>query len=165
VFTVSEHTFKAEPTPQSPEPSPVTDTTNTSGPKHPRRTTQSKDRSAANSLHAKDIFGFERDSKKPSFPALRIVARSYEVLAVIVIVVAAIMFAAMATRVIFNPEDIFAVILASGLTFLWTVATAITLLFFAQGIRLGLQVEQNTRETSVACRQLAEHLCAIESVD
>jgi hypothetical protein len=55
------------------------------------------------------------------------------------------------------------VIVPYGSAIVSLLVSAIVFFFVAQLIRLVLQVEQNTRETSVACRQLVDHLCGIES--
>jgi len=49
------------------------------------------------------------------------------------------------------------------MAFGWAFITALMFLFVSQAIRLGLQIEQNTRETQQACRQLADHLTAIQT--
>jgi hypothetical protein len=52
--------------------------------------------------------------------------------------------------------------MSTGFAAFWMVATSLMFLFVAQAIRLGLQIEQNTRETQHVCRQLAEHFSAIQ---
>ncbi len=110
----------------------------------------------------RELLGFESNPTRRRFPALRIVARVYEVAAVIVLVVALILFLFLVIEVIGNPSAFIAVMLGSGVSFLFAAATAIGLLFVAQLIRLLLQIEENTRDTQLACRQLANHLCAVE---
>ncbi len=110
-----------------------------------------------------NYLGFD-DKSKPRFPALKMVARGYEVLAVIVLAVAAIMLIVGIVSVIANPHAIVSVLVSSGMMVVWGLATALMCLFFAQVTRLALQVEQNTRQTSEACRQLAEHLGGIQVV-
>jgi predicted Zn finger-like uncharacterized protein len=110
-----------------------------------------------------EAFGFETDQSRPRFPALRIVARAYEVMAILVLGVAAILFVLFIIAVIRQPSGILGAILGSGLTFFWAAVTALMLLFIAQTIRLWLQIEQNTKETQQACRELADHLCSVES--
>lgn len=107
--------------------------------------------------------GFEKDQSQPSFPALRMVARAYEIMAIIVLAVAACLLVVFLIAVIREPSAILAAMLASGMAFFWALVTALMLLFISQSIRLWLQIEQNTRETKIACRQLADHLCSIES--
>jgi hypothetical protein len=111
---------------------------------------------------AREFIGFEQDVIRPRFPAMRIVARAYEIMAVIVLVIAACLFIVFLVGVIREPQAILLAMLSSGLLFGFAFATALMLLFAAQSIRLSLQIEQNTRETGEACRQLAEHLCAIQ---
>ena len=110
-----------------------------------------------------EFFGFEQDKSRPRFPALKMVARSYDVLAIIFLIIAAVSLIIGIVRVITDPNTILAVLVSSGMMFVWGLATALMCLFFSQSTRLALQVEQNTRETSEACRRLADHLCAIES--
>jgi predicted Zn finger-like uncharacterized protein len=109
----------------------------------------------------REFIGFEQDMTRPRFPAMRIVARAYEIMAVIVLLIAACLFIVFLAAVIREPGAILVAMLSSGLLFAFAFATALMLLFAAQSIRLGLQIEQNTRETGDACRQLAEHLCGI----
>jgi hypothetical protein len=109
-----------------------------------------------------ESLGFEGESPQPRFPALRIVARAYEILAIVVLAFAAFALVLFVVAVIRQPSAILGAILGSGLTFFWAALTALTLLFLAQSIRLGLAIELNTRETHRACRQLADHLCAVE---
>jgi hypothetical protein len=91
------------------------------------------------------------------------VAKGYEVLAIIVLIFAAVMLVVGIVRVIINPNAILAVLISSGVMCLWGLVTALMSLFLSQVIRLFLQIEQNTRETSEACRQLANHLTAIQT--
>jgi predicted Zn finger-like uncharacterized protein len=117
-----------------------------------------------------ELFGFERDPNAPRFPALRMVARGYEILAVVVLVIAAVMLVvfmvAVVREAIREPDNFITsfigAIFAYGFTFFWAAITALTLLFFAQFIRLNLQIEQNTRETRDSCQRLADHLCMVE---
>jgi predicted Zn finger-like uncharacterized protein len=114
------------------------------------------------------IFGFESNQSQPRFPALRMVARSYEILAVLILAIAAVLLLLLVIhciKLIADTHDLLEIIpylLGSGMGVVWAFATALMLLFISQVIRLGLQIEQNTRETQAACRQLADHLCAIE---
>jgi hypothetical protein len=109
-----------------------------------------------------ELFGFEHDQSQPRFPVLKLVARGYEVLAVIILVIAVIMLIVGIVRVIADPRIVLSVLASSGMMFLWGLTTALMCLFFSQATRLALQVEQNTRETQQACRQLADHLTAIQ---
>jgi hypothetical protein len=88
------------------------------------------------------------------------VARGYEILAIIVLIFSAVMLVIGIVRIILEPSAILAVLVSSGMMCVWGLATALMCLFFSQVTRLFLQIEQNTRETSEACRQLADHLCA-----
>ena len=110
-----------------------------------------------------ESFGFERDQSRPRFPALRIVARAYEVMAVIVIVIAVCALVLFLVAVIRQPSSFFAALVSSGFAFFWMLAMSLMFLLISQAIRLGLQIEQNTRETGEACRQLADHLTAIQT--
>jgi hypothetical protein len=109
-----------------------------------------------------ELFGFERDQSRPRFPALRIVARAYEVMAGIVLVIAVGALVLFLFTVIREPSSFFAALVSSGFAFFWMVAMSLMFLFISQAIRLGLQIEQNTRETGEACRQLTDHLTAIQ---
>jgi predicted Zn finger-like uncharacterized protein len=109
-----------------------------------------------------EFFGFERDQSRPRFPALRIVARAYEVMAVIVLVFAAGALVLFLVSVIREPSSFLAALVSSGFAFFWLLAMSLMFLFISQAIRLGLQIEQNTRETGDACRQLTDHLTAIQ---
>jgi hypothetical protein len=114
------------------------------------------------------MFGFESNQSQPRFPAMRMVARSYEILAVVLLVIAALLLVLLligCIKLVADTHDfreIIPFLISSGMGFVWALATALMLLFVSQAIRLGLQIEQNTRETQAACRQLADHLCAIE---
>lgn len=110
-----------------------------------------------------EFSSFERSASQSQFTVLRIVARGYEILAAIVLIIAVAPLLAFVISVIRDPGNILAALLNTGFAFLATVMTALSLLFIAQAIRLGLQIEQNTRETHQACRQLADHLCSIET--
>lgn len=137
----------------------------------PRRATQPNSRANFDQFTSGEFFGFEVEaSKKPRFPALRIVAKFYEILAILVLAFAALLllmfFIGFLIAVTKEPENGFqyirGAIAASGIMFFWVTMLAVGLLFIAQLIRLALQVEQNTRETRDACQQLADHLCDIE---
>jgi hypothetical protein len=110
-----------------------------------------------------ESFGFEKDQSQPRFPALRIVARAYEIMAIFVLAVALCLLIVFLIAVIREPSAILAAMLASGMASFWALVTALMLLFISQSIRLLLRIEQNTRETQIACRQLADHLCSIET--
>jgi hypothetical protein len=112
---------------------------------------------------SRELFGFEVDAGPPRFSALRPLARGYEILAVFVLIFAAFLFVMLVVGLIRNPDAWLAVIFGSGLTFFWATLVAMSLLVFAQAIRLALAIEQNTRSTQQACKQLADHLCAIET--
>jgi hypothetical protein len=101
----------------------------------------------------------------PSFWALRLLARSYEVFAVISLVAIMIPLVLMVQALVQFPTLASLVLLRYGLAIVSLLASALIMFLIAQLVRLILQVEQNTRETSVACQRLAEHLCAVESVD
>jgi predicted Zn finger-like uncharacterized protein len=136
------------------EPEPV---------QHPTADVQAVSPPGPSRYSAKEVSGFAPDASRPRFSALRIVARLYEVLAVIILVVAAIALLLMIVAISQDPEAIRFLLFSYGVVAFWATAGAMTLLFFAQTIRIVLQVEHNTRETHIACRQLADHLCAVES--
>jgi uncharacterized protein (DUF983 family) len=110
-----------------------------------------------------EFFGFESDSSRPRFPAMRMGARAYEIMAVVVLAIAALLLLVFFVAVIREPSAWLAAMLSSGLMFATAFAAALMFLFAAQAIRLGLQIEQNTRESAQACRQLAEHFSAIQT--
>jgi hypothetical protein len=101
----------------------------------------------------------------PSFWALRFMARSYEVFAVISLVAIMIPIVLMVQTLIQFPTLATLVVVRYSVAIASLLASAVVLFLIAQLIRLILQVEQNTRETSEACRQLVEHLGAIESAE
>lgn len=109
-----------------------------------------------------EFFGFEAVASQPRFPAMRMVARAYEIMAIVVLAVAALLLLVFLVVVVSDPSNWFAAMISSGMTFAAAFAIALMLLFAAQAIRLGLQIEQNTRESAQACRQLAEHFSAIQ---
>jgi hypothetical protein len=113
--------------------------------------------------HAGELFGFEQDPSRPRFPALRIVARAYEVMAGIGLVIAVGTLIVFLVTVIREPSAFLSALVSSGFAFFWMLATSLMFLFVSQAIRLGLQIEQNTRETQQACRQLTDHLTAIQT--
>jgi hypothetical protein len=94
---------------------------------------------------------------------LRLVARIYEVLAVLTLVFAGIVLVASLVLAVSAPSNLLATLAGAAGSLFGSLIAAVTMLFVAQFIRLALQIEQNTRETQVACRQLADHLCAVES--
>jgi hypothetical protein len=129
----------------------------------PRVTAEPTRRTAPQPASTREFFGFEPDASQPRFPALKMVARAYEILAIVVLAFAAVMMVIFLVAVIGNPAAILAAIFGSGLVFFWSLVVAISLLATAQVIRLALQIEKNTREAQLACRQLADHLTAIET--
>jgi NADH:ubiquinone oxidoreductase subunit 6 (subunit J) len=94
---------------------------------------------------------------------MRMGARAYEIMAVVVLAIAALLLLVFFVAVIREPSAWLAAMLSSGLMFATAFAAALMFLFAAQAIRLGLQIEQNTRESAQACRQLAEHFSAIQT--
>ena len=90
------------------------------------------------------------------------VARAYEIMAVVVLAFAALLLVLLLIAVIREPSAWLAAMLSFGVMFASAFVTALMFLFAAQAIRLGLQIEQNTRETQQSCRQLAEHFSAIQ---
>jgi predicted Zn finger-like uncharacterized protein len=109
-----------------------------------------------------DFFGFETYQSHPRYPALNMVARGYEFLAIVVLIISAVALVIMVVRIIQNPSGVLFVLSSTGLVFAWGLATALGCLFCSQATRLALQIERNTWETQKACRQLADHLTAIE---
>jgi predicted Zn finger-like uncharacterized protein len=100
-----------------------------------------------------------------SFRVLRLMAKSYEVFAVISLIAIMIPIVLLVQAVVQYPTlaSLYVIPYCSAIVSL--LAAAVVFFFLAQLIRLVLQVEQNTRETSAACRQLVEHLCGIESAE
>ena len=96
------------------------------------------------------------------FPALRIVARLYEVLAVIALASAALLLLLLLINSVSSERPAAPQIFWSAVEIGSMLGAALTCLFIAQAIRLGLQIEENTRATQTACRELADHLCAVE---
>jgi predicted Zn finger-like uncharacterized protein len=167
-FTITETPHVPTPPPAAPTappapPQPVYTDIPTHLP-HITRTTPTASPEPAATTHrgAGEFFGFEQDKSQPHFPALRIIARAYEIMAVIVLIIAAVMLVIFFVQVIAAPKAILVAIMSTGFAAFWLVATSLMFLFVAQAIRLGLQIEQNTRETQHACRQLAEHFSAIQ---
>ena len=109
------------------------------------------------------ILGSDRAPSRPKYAAMRLIARAYEVMAVFCAIAAAVAIVAFLVTVIRNPQAIFQAIVTSGMAVLSALGMALMSLFIAQAIRLGLQIEQNTHDTSEACRRLADHLTAIET--
>lgn len=120
------------------------------------------EQSAPRHSAAREFLGLEHDKSRPRYPAIRMVAKGYEILAIMVLIFAAVMLVIGIVRIIINPSTILAVVVSSGLMFVWGLATALMCLFVSQVTRLFLQIEQNTRETGEACRQLADHLGGIQ---
>jgi predicted Zn finger-like uncharacterized protein len=120
------------------------------------------EQSAPRHSAAREFIGLEQDNSRPRYPAIRMVAKGYEILAIMVLIFAAVMLVIEIIRIIINPSAILVVIVSSGLMIVWGLVTALMCLFISQVTRLFLQIEQNTRETGEACRQLADHLSAIE---
>ena len=118
---------------------------------------------AAESFAPHSIANRATETDAPRFAILQIVARFYEVLAVLALVGAVVSLLLLFAAVLMNPAgEILRTVMAIGLSIVWAVMAAMMFLFMAQTIRLGLQVERNTRETRRACERLAEHLGGIE---
>lgn len=99
-------------------------------------------------INTGEFFGFERDRRKPRFPALRMIARSYELMALVVVVVALFSIIAGIIYVVMNdPLSVFQYVVGAIFLLMLTAILTISLLSVAQSIRLGLQIEQNTRDT------------------
>ena len=96
-------------------------------------------------------FGFERDKSQPRFPALRVLARTYEFLAIAIFVMA-IVFIAMSviSAGYFGFQGLLSALIFAILVLLLTAAVTVTLLCGAQFIRLALQIEENTRKAALA---------------
>lgn len=96
-----------------------------------------------------------------TFMALRIVARFYEILAIIVaavgILVLVLAFVAIVTddSPISRTTSVWQWFVTTGMTAFWTAMTVTGLLFVAQIIRLALQVEENTYESRKAFQRIA----------
>jgi hypothetical protein len=107
---------------------------------------------------------FPTDSTaQSSFTILKLMARAYEVLALFALAFAVIALLLIAITIIRDPSNLVAALLNGALIFFSSTLTALSLMAFAQTVRLALQIEQNTRQTHQACRQLADHLGAIET--
>lgn len=120
--------------------------------------------SASASTSGREFPGFESDRSSTQFPAMRLVARSCEIAAAIALILAAVLLFEFFYRLIVPSSDVLGpspVSIAIG--FFGALSMALMLLVAAQSIRLGLQIEQNTRESAQACRQLAEHFSAIQT--
>jgi len=169
VFTIAESA--ATQTPPAVQPTQVTPATSpkiaTPPPAEipiiPQITVDPQSRATSRAAQSQEFFGFERASSQPRFPTLRKIARGFEILAVIVLAIAPILLLLFVIAVIKNPDALLSGILGAGLAVFWSTLVAISLLAAAQAIRLALQIEENTRETHQACRQLADHLCSIET--
>lgn len=168
-FTITETAHVPTPpatapvAPPTPPPQPVYTDIPTHLPHVARSIPAASTEPAPTTIHRTgELLGFEQDKSQPRFPALRIIARAYEIMAIIVLVIAAIMLVVFLVQVISAPSTILVAIVSTGFAVLGMVATSLMFLFVAQAIRLGLQIEQNTRETQQSCRQLAEHFSAIQ---
>jgi hypothetical protein len=120
-------------------------------------------RSISRPVQAQESLAFRRSAAEPSFTVLRWMARSYEILAVLALAFAVIAMIVFAITIIRNPTNVLAELVNLGVMFFSSMLFAVSLLAFAQTIRLALAIEQNTRHTQQACRQLADHLGAIET--
>ncbi len=106
---------------------------------------------------------YSHEPATPQFPVLRFIALAYEILAGAVMLIAVVLFVFFLLTAISQPDAILGALLATGLSFFWAILISVSLLAGAQTIRLVLQMEKNTRETQKACRQLADHLCSINT--
>lgn len=168
-FTITETPAAAAPrptappqmSPPAPYPSVFADIpTHLSQPTRP--TAPPHEPPAAPAYAAREFLGFEANESQPRFPAMRMVARGYQFAAIVVAVIAALLFLGFVITIIREPSNFLPALFAWGLAIVWALVTIVMLLFISQAIRLGLQIEQNTRETQQACRQLADHLGGIE---
>ena len=167
-FTIAESPTSYTPPPPSPPP---VESVFPDIPIHqtyaPRPTPEVEPRGAARQTGARKrtaaFFGFEQDNTRPRYPALNMVARGYEFLAVIALIISAVMLIITVVRIIQNPSNVLFVLSSTGLMFAWGLAIALGCLFCSQATRLALQIERNTWETNKACRELADHLTAIQT--
>jgi predicted Zn finger-like uncharacterized protein len=104
----------------------------------------------------------EHGKPAPTFSVIKMVAKGYEILAIIIAIFAVVMLVLGIVRIIMSPSSVLAVLLSVGMMCVWAVVSALMCLFVSQVVRLFLQIEQNTRESSQACRQLAEHFGGIQ---
>lgn len=150
--------------PPSPPPQPVYTDIPTHLPHLVRTETGAGESSASRRTRSRtaDFLGFEQDKSAPRYPAVKMVARAYEILAIVVLVCAAGWLVLEIINAIRVPQETLRHLLNAVIAILWGLATALMCLFVSQMTRLALQIEHNTRETSTACRQLAEHFSAIE---
>jgi predicted Zn finger-like uncharacterized protein len=168
-FTIAESTTSYTPPPSTPPPPqqpvfpdiPIHQTY----PPHPAPQIEpsAAARSSGAHKHAADFFGFEQDTSRPRYPAMKMVARGYEFFAILILLFAVVTLIIGIVKVIRVPQAFLEILVSSGLMFAWALATALMCLFVAQATRLILQIEQNTRETGDACRRLADHLTAIQT--
>jgi predicted Zn finger-like uncharacterized protein len=112
-----------------------------------------------------ESFKAEGKPAAPSYWALRLIARSYEVFAIISAVSCLVPLVLLIHAAVQWPNLIVITLVRYGLPIIILLLSAVMYLFLAQVIRLMLQLEQNTRESADACRRLAEHLCAVEGED
>jgi hypothetical protein len=169
-FTITESPHVPTPPPVAPiaSPAPPPQPVYTDIPTHLPHVAHTRPRyeepSAAHSTHgrAANFLGFEKNDSSPAYPAVKMVARAYEILAIVVLVCAAGWLIVEIIRAIQMPQQALLHLLNGIIAILWGLATALMCLFVSQMTRLALQIEHNTRETSTACRQLAEHFSAIE---
>jgi hypothetical protein len=120
-------------------------------------------RSTPRPVPAQEPAAFNLRAAQPRFTVLRWMARGYEILAVLALAFAVIAMVVFAITIIRNPTNVLAELVNLGVMFFSSMLCALSLLAFAQTIRLALAIEQNTRQTQQACRQLADHLGAIET--
>jgi hypothetical protein len=117
----------------------------------------------AESFPPHEFAGAAAEVAAPRFTILYFVARVYEVLAILALVAAALLLLLSLAAVVMNPTaTVLPTLMAMGLSVFWAMMAAVMFALMAQSIRLGLQIEQNTRETRLACERLAEHLSGIE---
>jgi hypothetical protein len=120
-------------------------------------------RSTPRPAQAQESLAFQRRAAEPSFTVLRWMARGYEILAILALAFAVIAMVVFAITIIRNPTNVLAELVNLAVMFFSSMLCALSLLAFAQTIRLAMAIEQNTRQTQQACRQLADHLGAIET--
>ena len=108
------------------------------------------------------FLGVATESSRPRFPAIRMVAKIFQVMAFIDLALAAIFLVVTLVFIIQEPSAVFRTLNTFGAQFFVLLVSSLIFFFVAQAIQLGLKIEQNTRETSDSCRRLADHLTAIE---
>jgi hypothetical protein len=108
-------------------------------------------------------FQTQSNRSASGFPAMRLLARAYEVFALLLFFVFLVCFIVFLVSAITKSTTFLAALMNWGIPSFATLISGLMVLVAAETIRVSLRIEQNTRETQIACRQLADHLCSIET--